>query len=410
MRTIVLGAGVVGVCSAYYLHKAGHEVTVVERREAAGDGASWGNAALQHPCSIQPWAAPGAIRRLLHSMGHEDAPMLVRPRALPGMVPWGLAFLRAANAPRMRATTLYNLALALETREAMAAIRAETGVTYDYAASHAIMPWSSLALRDADAAAHAFMEAGGLKIEKLDRAQVVALDPAFAAIPESKLAGAVHFPQTDIGDCPGFTRGLAAWLAARGVDSRFGTTAQAVELASGRVSGVRTSAGVLPADNVVVALAADSKAFLAPLGIRLNVLPVKGVSFTIPREAWPEAPHWAVMDHERYYAMTPLGERVIRLSGSAEFGFAETEPTPARLDAVLQRAADMFPKVVEAVRHPGTIRWAGFRPVMPDGRPRIGPTRIPGLWLNTGHCHMGWTLGAGSGQRLVAAMAARAAA
>ncbi len=409
MRTIVLGAGVVGVCSAYALHKAGHEVIVLERRDAAGDGASWGNAALQHPCSIQPWAAPGATRKLLRWMGKEDAPMLVRPRALPKMMPWGLAFLRACTTPAMQATTLHNLALALETREAMAAIRAETGITYDYVASHAIMPWSSLALRDADAAAHEFMTAGGLRIERLDRDQVAALDPAFAAVSTDKLAGAVHFPQTDIGDCPSFAKGLVDWLAARGVDFRFGTAAQGVEQTGGRVAGVRTADGVLKADNVVVALAADSRAMLAPLGIRLNVMPVKGVSFTIPREAWPDAPRWGVMDHERFYALTPVGDR-IRLAGSAEFGFADADPAPARLDAVLSRAAEMFPAITGAARHPGTVRWAGFRPVMPNGRPVIGPTRVPGLYLNTGHGHMGWTMAAGSGQRLAAAMATREAA
>jgi D-amino-acid dehydrogenase len=409
MRTIVLGAGVVGVCSAYYLHRAGHEVTVLERREAAGDGTSWGNAALLHPCSIQPWAAPGATKKLLRWMGREDAPMLLRPRALPRMMPWGLAFLRAANAPAMQATTLHNLALALETREAMAAIRAETGIAYDYVASHAIMPWSSIALRDTDAAAHEFMAAGGLKIERLDRDQVTALDPAFAAIPADKLAGAVHFPQTDIGDCPSFAKGLVDWLAARGVSFRFGATAQSVEVSGGRVTGVRTDDGALKADNVVVALASDSKAMLAPLGIRLNVMPVKGVSFTFPREAWPDAPRWAVMDHERFYALTPVGDR-IRLAGSAEFGFADADPTPSRLDAVLRRAAEMFPAVTDAARHPGTVRWAGFRPVMPNGRAVVGPTGVPGLYLNTGHGHMGWTLAAGSGQRLAAAMAERSAA
>jgi len=399
MRTIVLGAGVVGVCAAYFLHRAGHEVTVVERRDAAGDGTSWGNGALLHPCSIQPWAAPGTLRKLLRWMGQEDAPMLLRPRAIPRILPWGLSFLRNCSVSRMEATTLHNLALALETREAMAAIREETGIAYDYVASRAIMPWSTIALRDEDAAAHGFMTAGGLKIEKLDRAQVEALDPAFSAIPESKLAGAVHFPQTDIGDCPSFAKGLAAWLAARGVTFRYGTTALGVELASGRVAGVRVPDGVLPADNVVMALASDSKGLLAPLGVRLNVLPVKGVSFTFPREAWPDAPRWAVMDHERNYALTPVGDR-IRLVGSAEIGFVEEGPTPTRLDAVLRRAAELFPAVTEAVRHPATVRWSGFRPVMPDGRPVIGPTRIPGLWLDTGHGHMGWTLGAGSGRRL----------
>lgn len=327
--------------------------------------------------------------------------MLLRPSAIPKIIPWGLSFLRACTTAAMRATTLHNLALALETREAMAAIRAETGVTYDHVASRALMPWSTTALRDADAAAHEFMQAGGLQIERLDRAQVEALDPAFAAIPESKIAGAVHFPQTDIGDCPQFAKGLAAWLAARGVTFLYNTTAEAIETSAGRVTGVRVSHDVLRAENVVVALASASRALLAPLGIRLNVLPVKGVSFTIPRAAWPDAPRWAVMDHERHYALTPVGDR-IRLAGSAEIGFSGPEPTQSRLDAVLRRAAVLFPAITEAARHPGTMRWAGFRPVMPDGRPVIGPTRISGLWLDTGHGHMGWTLGAGSGRRLAA--------
>lgn len=398
MRITVLGAGVIGVASAYWLTKAGHQVTVLERREGAGLETSWGNGAIIHVSSVQPWAAPGVPLKVLKWLGQEDAPMLLRLSALPRMWRWGLGFLAASASARHQQGAKSNLELALLSARSMAEIRAETGVRYDYAGHCVLKTFADAASFEAAAIAHEALAPYGLVTERLDRAACVAREPTLAPVGDG-IAGGLYFPQDEVGDCNKFSQGLAAWCAAQGVTFHFDTTVQDIVLRQGRVAAVASSMGEIESDAVVVALGSHSPAMLRRHGIAVPVYPVKGLSVTAPRSVWPEGPRNAILDDTRKFALTPLGDRY-RIVGSAEVADFDTTPSPTRIAALMRNVASMFPQLAGADQAEGAVRWAGLRPMVPDGRPRIGATRIPGLYLNTGHGHTGWTMAAGSGRRL----------
>lgn len=398
MRVVILGAGVIGVSSAYWLLKAGHQVTVVERREGAGLETSWGNGAIIHVSSVQPWAAPGMPLKVLRMLGQEDAPMLLRLSALPKMWRWGLGFMAASAAGRHQEGARSNLEIALQSVKAMAEIRAETGVEYDFADRCVIKTFDSAAALEASAIAHETLAPHGLVTERLDRQQCVTREPTLAALGE-RLAGGLFFPQDEIGDCNKFAQGLAAWCAERGAVFRYGTSIEDIVVRGGRVAAVATSEGEIEAEGVIVALGSHSPAMLRRHGISVPVYPVKGLSVTAPRAVWPEGSRTAILDDSRKFALTPIGDRY-RIVGSAEIADFDTTPSPTRISALMRNVGSMFPQLAQADEYPGSIRWAGLRPMVPDGRPRIGPTQVPGLFLNTGHGHTGWTMAAASGQRI----------
>jgi D-amino-acid dehydrogenase len=322
---------------------------------------------------------------------------------------WGLGFLMAARPAAYEKGSLANLKLAMESAEAMGEIRAATGVQYDYASDCVIKTFADQGSLDVAAAAHLALAPHGLKTEVLSREDCVAKEPALGPVAD-RIAGGLSFPQDEIGDCNKFSQGLAAWLEARGVRFHWNTTVQDVVLKGGRVAAVQveTAGGgaELPADAVVVALASQSVPLLKRLGVAMPIYPVKGVSVTLPRSVWPEGPRKAILDDARKFALTPVGDRY-RIVGSAEVGDDDTTPSPRRIGMLTQNVAALFPQLANCETMPGAISWAGLRPMVPDAQPRTGPTRIPGLWTNTGHGHTGWTMAAGSGRRLAALMTGR---
>lgn len=400
MRIVVLGAGVIGTATAFMLAEAGHQVSVIDRAPAAGEGTSRANGAMLHPSSVGPWSGPGVPWQILRWMRDPKAPFLLRASALPHMWRWGIGFLRNCTTRGHAAATASNQALALETLDALGFIRERTGIAW-----HRV-PAGVLQLV-ADAAAFAAAEAraaslcrAGLDARVLDRTGVAAIDPALARI-GNRIAGALHVRQDEVGNAREFCAALAAWSARRqGVAYRFATEAEGLEIRRGAVAGVRTSSGTLDADAVVVALGPHSAPFLRGHGIRLPIWPVKGVSITWPRAAWPDAPRVALLDDARHFAFVPLAGHV-RICGSAEIAGFDATPDPRRIRAVTDRVAELFTDVPHD--DPRGELWAGLRPMTPSGTPIIGPARgIAGLWLNTGHGHTGWTQSAGSARRLAA--------
>lgn len=399
MQIVVLGAGVIGTATAFFLAEAGHRVTVIDRADAPGEGTSRANGAIVHPSSVAPWSAPGVPMQALRWMRDPEAPLLLRAGAIPRMWRWGLDFLRHCQAERHLAGRAANTTLALETVDALALIRQRTGLDWDSAPGAVLKLFTDAAALEAAEAKHAPLRQLGLRMERLDAAAVAALDPALARL-GNRLAGALRFPQDEIGDARRFCVRLAAWSgAAQQVDYRFGTPIEGLDVQDGRVRGVRTAGGLLAADAVVVALGPWSMPFLKPHGIRLPIWPVKGVSVTFPREAWPNAPRTALLSDEHKFAFVPLDGRV-RVVGSAEIAGWDTTPDPVRIRAMTRRVAGLFSDF--PLDDPRGEAWAGLRPVTPSGQPIIGPTRIGGLWLNTGHGHTGWTQSAGSAVRLAA--------
>jgi D-amino-acid dehydrogenase len=405
MTTIVLGAGVVGTASAWYLNAIGEDVTVIERRDAAGMETSWGNGGVIHASEVEPWSQPGMPRNILRWLGREDAPLLLRYGAIPRVWRWGLRFARNSTPARFRRNCEANLALALLSLQSLQEIRAEAGIAYDAASSGVLKIYRSNEALERATASLGHLAPLGLQFSPLDGRGCARVEPALAPIGDT-LAGGLHFPRDEVGDCNAFTQGLAAAAADRGVRFRFATTLEAIETAQGRVTAVHTSAGRLPADRVVAALGSYTGRALRALGLDVPIQPVKGVSITFPRGDWARAPAMPVIDDSYLFGLVPIGKR-IRISGSAEITGFDVTPADSRCQAILANATRTFQDLGQVFDRSKAIFWAGLRPVTPTGTPLIGETRIKGLWINAGHGHLGWTLACGSGRVLARLVSAR---
>ena len=386
MKIIVLGAGVVGVTGAWYLAKAGHEVTVVERREAAALETSFANGGQISAGHAEPWAKPSVVPKILRWLGREDAPLLFRPRADWAQWRWGLRFLMECWPGRFERHARTLGGLAAYSRECLRALRQELGLRYDQL-ERGILQFATNQ-RDFESLAH-----------HADRAQVksaqecLALEPALAHSRDPVIGG-VYNPNDESGDAHRFSVELARLAAARGVTFRFGTTIDSVEAAGGKVTALRTNGAALAADAYVVSLGSYSPLLLAPLGVRIPVYPLKGYSVTLPLGPGEAAlaPTVSLTDEAFKIVISRLGHR-LRAAGTAELTGYDTSINPARCAAIARRIRDLFPGLGGIT----TIdNWCGLRPATPNNVPVIGRTRYSNLYLNTGHGTLGWTLACGS--------------
>jgi len=405
MKVLILGAGVIGTTTAYFLARDGHEVTLVDRRPDVAQETSFANGGIIHISLVDPWNAPGVALKLLRWLGREDSPLLLRPGALPGMLGWGLAFLRNSTAARHRRHTLVNLRLALYSAKVLRQLRAETDLAYD----HAEQGLTKL-FRDPRELEHAvafarLLEPHGVAHRVLDRAEILALEPALEAGGKG-IVGAVLFPDDETGDARMFTRAVADLAEAAGAELRLGTSVEAIEAAGDRITGVRTGAGRLSADAYVLALGSYSPLLARPLGLRLPIYPVKGYSLTAPLDGWNAAPRLPIVDEALKVGLIPLGER-LRIAGSAEFGGYDPTPQARRADYVWRNAVQVYPELARHVDRAAIQAWAGLRPMTADGPPILGATRFANLFLNTGHGHLGWTMACGSARAVADVVSGR---
>jgi len=393
MKIAVLGAGVVGVTSAWYLARAGHEVTVVDRQQAAAMETSFANGGQISASHAEPWANPGTPRQILEWLGREDSPMLFRLRADPYQWAWGLAFLRECLPARSRANAAQIAAINRYSRAQLLALRAETGIQYEQQTGGILRLFEGRRVLDEAVAAASLEQLHGVDLRVLTAAGCVALEPALAARAE-RIAGGVHAPGDESGDAHKFTQALALLCAARGVRFRYGSSIRRVETAGGEVARVRLDSGeAIEADTYVMALGSYSPLLLRPIGISIPVYPLKGYSITIPLAAGDVAPHISLSDGAHKLVMSRLGER-LRVAGTAELTGYDTAINEVRCRAIVRRTFELFPK---AGRPEEAQFWAGLRPATPGGVPCIGRTRYPNLLLNTGHGTLGWTMACGSG-------------
>jgi len=393
MKIVVLGAGVIGVTSAWYLARAGHEVTVVDRQDAAAMETSFANGGQISSSHAEPWANPGTPKQVFRWLGREDSPMLFRLRADPRQWVWGLAFLRECLPARTRANAAQIAALNRDSRAQLIALRAETGIQYDQQTGGILRIYESRQALDEAVAATAIEREHGIDLRVLTAAECVALEPALAARAE-RIAGGVHAPGDESGDAHKFTQALAQLAAARGVKFRYGSGVARVMVAGGRAAGVLlTSGDVAEADAYVMALGSYSPLLLRAIGISIPVYPLKGYSITIALEAGDVAPHISLSDGAHKLVMSRLGDR-LRVAGTAELNGYDTAINEVRCRAIVRRTFELFPK---AGKPENAEFWAGLRPGTPGGVPCIGRTRYPNLYLNTGHGTLGWTMACGSG-------------
>jgi D-amino-acid dehydrogenase len=396
VKILVLGAGVVGVTTAWYLAEAGHEVTVLERREAAGLETSFANGGQISASHAEPWAKPSVIPKMLRWLGREDAPLLFRPRADWAQWRWGLRFLRECVPGRFERHSRALARFAVYSRDCLRALRAATGIRYDELA-RGILHFAT-SQRDFDGlASHAeAMRQLGTVREVKTAAECLALEPALSYA-EDRVVGGIYAPQDESGDAHRFTQELARLAAEKGVGFRYGIAIEALEQAGDMLFGVRAHDGErYVADAYVVCLGSYSPLLLRPVGIRIPVYPLKGYSITLPlgpAEA-AAAPSVSLSDEAFKLVISRLGER-LRIAGTAELAGYDTSVNEVRCNAILRRVRQLFPQL-GAVHVVET--WAGLRPATPDNIPVIGRTSLRNLYLNTGHGTLGWTLACGSGR------------
>ena len=407
MRIIVLGAGVVGTASAWYLARAGHEVVVVDRREGPGLETSFANGGQVSVCHAEPWAAPGAPAKILKWLSRDDAPLLFRLRADPLQWSWGLRFLFECLAWRARDNTRQILALALHSRRMLQALRAETGLAYDESARGILHYYTDRAELAAAREATALMRRLGLDRSEKSVEEAVAIEPALSHA-AARIVGATYTPSDESGDAHLFTAGLAGLAQAKGVAFRYSREIRGLRGTAEAIAGVVVAGPqgeeTIAGDAFVVSLGSYSGLLTRPLGIDLPIYPAKGYSATVPVADPAKAPRVSLTDDEAKIVITRLGGR-LRVAGTAELSGWSTELNPVRCEALARRAREFFP---EAGDWSAPQYWAGLRPATPSNVPLVGATRIPNLWLNTGHGTLGWTMACGSGAALAELMSGRA--
>jgi D-amino-acid dehydrogenase len=392
MRVIVLGAGLIGTATAYYLAKFGHEVVVVDRQAKAGLETSFANGALLTPSTSDSWAAPGTPQKILKWLGQEDAPMLLRLGALPGMIGWGLKFLANCKPERWQANTEAVLKLALFSMATLEALQTEERLVFDRNKPGLIKLFRDpLSMKSTMQAASLYQRLG-VPLESLDPSGCIAVEPALAPI-QDRISGGIHYPHDGSGDALIFTQGLVERAQERGVKFLFGHKIDRLERDGDRVTGIVTDRGQISGDHFVMSLGSYSTPLARSLGLQLPVYPAKGYSITVEAAGWNEAPKIAIADDGRKVAVVPLGDR-IRVGGTVEFAGLDTRLNETRGQMLVEGLAGVYPNYP---KNGSVAHWSGLRPLTPDGRPIIGPTPFRNLTLNTGHGPLGWTLAAGSG-------------
>ncbi len=404
MKVLVLGSGVVGVTSAYYLAKAGHEVVVVDRQNEPGMETSFANAGQVSPGYSAPWAAPGIPVKALKWLMMKHSPLVVWPLLDPRLYAWVAQMLANCTEDAYRRNKGRMVRLAEYSRDVLSELRTETGIQYDQRTQGTLQLFRTQKQLDHVSDDTNVLDTYGVPYSVLDPAGCIAAEPALARVAQ-KFVGGLRLPGDETGDAHQFTQRLAKIAEGMGVVFHQGVSIESLRVEGGRVVDVLTSRGPMTADTYVVAMGSFSPALLRPHGIALPVYPVKGYSITIPITNETGAPVSTVMDETYKVAITRFQDR-IRVGGTAELsGFSLSLRAPRR--ATLEKSVtDLFPEGGDVSK---ATFWTGLRPMTPDGTPIVGPTKFANLWTNTGHGTLGWTMACGSGRVLADMLSGRKA-
>lgn len=400
MKVIVLGAGVIGVTTAYYLARAGAEVVVIDREAGPGLGASYANAGELSYGMTSPWAAPGIPMKAVKWLFMKRRPLFIWPLISPTMWWWGAQMLRNCNPTSYAINKSRMVRVSNYSRDCLPDLIAETGIEYDGRAQGTLQLFrTEKQLKDSKADQEVLAEFDS-PFAVLDRDGCIAAEPALAAVRE-KFVGGLQLTADRTGDCRMFTLALAERCVEMGVEFRYGQAVSRLAVAGDRVVGVDVEHhGRVTGDAYVCAFGSYAADLLRPVGIRLPIYPVKGYSVTLPVTDDVMAPQSTIMDETYKVAITRLGDR-IRVAGTAEIAGYSNRLGPHATETVRYVVGDLFPRGGDLSRAEG---WTGLRPMTPDGTPVLGPTRFSNLYLNTGHGTLGWTMACGSGRAVADAV------
>ena len=392
MHVIVLGSGVIGVSSAYYLAKQGAQVTVLDRQSGPAEETSFGNAGQISPGYSTPWAAPGIPFKAVKWMFQHHAPLAVQLDGSMWQLQWMMQMLKNCSADQYAVNKERMVRVAEYSRDCLRALRDETGISYENRSKGTLQLFRKDAQLEAVQRDIEVLKETGVEFELLDRDGLSKVEPALAEA-KDKLVGGLHLPNDETGDCYLFTNALAEHAKTLGVDFQFNQDVEKLIVEGGEIKGVLVNGKVLTADRYVLAFGSYSRDFLKPLHLDLPVYPVKGYSLTVPIIDPSHAPQSTVLDETYKIAITRFDNR-IRVGGMAELSGFNLGLNQDRRGTLEMVTRDLFPG--------GDLEkasfWTGLRPMTPDSTPIIGPTQYKNLFLNTGHGTLGWTMACGSGK------------
>ena len=395
MRVLVLGAGVVGVTTAYYLAKQGYQVVVVDRQLNVADETSFANAGQISPGYASPWAAPGVPLKAIKWLMQRHSPFSIRLTTEPFQYQWMLQMLRNCTAARYALNKERMVRLAEYSRDCLDILRAETGIEYEGRQQGTTQLFRSQKQLDNAAQDIAVLEQSGVPYELLNPTEIARVEPALAAVADT-LTGALHLPNDQTGDCNLFTRRLADMARELGVEFRLGCTVQSINSSGDRITGVCIDDHLEVADQYVVAFGSYSRTLLKQLGIKIPVYPLKGYSLTVPITEPSMAPQSTIIDETYKVAITRFDQR-IRVGGMANVGGYDLSLNPKRRETLEYVTGLLYPRGGDLTQ---AEFWTGLRPATPDGTPIVGKTAYRNLFLNTGHGTLGWTMACGSASYL----------
>jgi len=392
----VVGGGLLGITTAWFLNEHGADVTVIEEGLEVGADTSFANGGMLHASQASPWNEPGVILKALRMIGREDSPLLIRPNALFRMLPWALAFFQNSS-PELflknlgKNTRLADYSLSVM-NEHLGPLNlnfedSRKGILKIYETKDEVRGASKIASRG---------NADNIPYEVLDSDKVVQLEPALSDV-KQRIEGGIYFPNDMSGNAYLFCKELSAHCASRGVRFIYDCHINEVNIEQKTFHSLETDDERYHGDACVVAAGSYSSNLLKTAGLKVPVQPVKGYSITIPTPSGAISPRIPVIDEHYHSAICPLGDH-LRVAGTAEFAGFNKELNPRRIENLFELIRKVYPRIFDCMDKEKIKKWSGFRPMTPDGVGVMGTTNIKGLYVNTGHGHLGWTMAPGAGK------------
>lgn len=398
MKITIIGAGIIGVTSAYFLSKNGFDVEVIERREGAGLETSFANAGMLTPSMSDPWNSPGIFWSLLKNIGRSDSGFLLRLKAIPSLVVWGLRFLANSNSKKYLNNMHVSSDLSCYSLELLKEMRDDISIDYEGIETGSLKIFRDPKSMKKYAALANELGRHGMRFKILSPAEVLDVEPSLEAI-SHELCGGIYYPDDEAGNAYKFTSEIAKMAAQNGVQFNYGETVTKIVKNNDRIEKIITSRGEYISDNYVICAGSFSALFGDDLGFSVPVRPAKGYSISVPMNGWNKAPKRPIVDDDFHGAITPLGG-VLRIAGTAELTGYDDTLTKERIDNLYNFLDEVYPEFSNAVDRSKVEEWSGFRPMTVDGVPIIGKTPLENLYLNTGHGPLGWTMAVGSAKML----------
>ncbi|PCJ42821.1 MAG: hypothetical protein COA71_04790 [SAR86 cluster bacterium] len=396
MKIIIIGSGLMGVATAYYLSEQGHEVLVVDRQQGPALETSFANAGVLHPSQASPWNHPGIALQVLKWMGKENSPFLLRPRAIPSLLSWGISFLNHAKPNKFQANLHSNTVLANYNIQCMQDLQKQHPFDYSANSLGSMKVLGNEQDMEKELASIPLFESFGVECTVLNQAEIFKKEPALIENGEN-LIGGVHYPGDQAGDAYQFCIELTELAKKNNVRFEYDVTVQKLISSGHAITSIQTSNGAYTADAYVLAAGSYSPLLANSIKLKLPIKPIKGYSITLDMTGWETKPRMPVIDEEAHVAITPLGNR-LRAAGTAELNGYDTEISAQRVQLILDQVISRYP-AAESYSNEGDISpWTGLRPTSADGVPILGATSFKNFYLNTGHGHLGWSLAMGSGK------------